>query len=434
VWHKRRSSSPRIDGAGALRVGARYIRAVERGIDEALEMAKEGAFREIAALDAAYARGQIDDAGWHRGMAALIAPAYLNAESLRRGSGHSGSDEDWEWSRGIVMEGVNRAGTFLDVGCANGLLMESVERWGGERGLQLEAYGLEIIPELAERARERVPRFRERVFTGNALGWEPPRRYDFVRTGLEYVPLPRRRPLVAWLLEAVVTPGGRLIVGKYNEEVAARAVEHDLKRWGFAVAGLAERTHRSERRLAYRCAWIDAPMASADGLAFRSLAESDLAMMQVWLSRPHVFEWWRQPLDLDGVRSHYLPIIAGRRSTHVYVIQEHGRPIGWIQWYRWSSYPAHAEHIGAAPNMVGIDLAIAELDAIGRGLGSRVITQFLQQWVFVDPTIAACMTDPDERNIRSTRAFEKAGFTVVRKAHDQGQSRTSLVVQLSRNP
>jgi hypothetical protein len=79
-----------------------------------------------------------------------------------------------------------------------------------------------------------------------------------VRTGLEYVPLPRRRELVAWLLDQVVAPGGRLIVGKYNEEVDRRALEDDLVDWGFNVVGRAERTHRMEPRLAYRVVWVDA--------------------------------------------------------------------------------------------------------------------------------------------------------------------------------
>lgn len=53
----------------------------------------EGAWREVAEVDAAYERGDIDDAGWHRAMADLIVPAYL-AGDVRRGSGHSGTAED----------------------------------------------------------------------------------------------------------------------------------------------------------------------------------------------------------------------------------------------------------------------------------------------------------------------------------------------------
>ena len=118
-------------------------------VDESLEAAKERCWREAAEMDAAYERGELDDDAWHAAAAALVVPAYLAAETLEGGSGHSGTAGDWEYSRGIVADAIDRSGTFLDVGCANGLLMESVARWGGAKGLTVEPYGLDISPELA---------------------------------------------------------------------------------------------------------------------------------------------------------------------------------------------------------------------------------------------------------------------------------------------
>jgi hypothetical protein len=236
---------------------------------------KDRGWREVAAIDAAYERGEIDDDGWHRAMADLIVPAYL-AGDVRRGSGHTGTAEDWEYSRRIVGELVelerngrrdgregdrdgdgdregerdrngggdrDRACTFLDVGCANGLLMESIARWCPD----VEPYGLEISPELAARARERLPQWSERIFVGNALQWEPPMRFDIVRTGLEYVPGPRRRALVEHLLGMAEL----VIVGKFNEEVEEKATENDLRAWGFEIVRALERPHRSDPRVCY---------------------------------------------------------------------------------------------------------------------------------------------------------------------------------------
>jgi SAM-dependent methyltransferase len=167
--------------------------------------------------------------------------------------------EDWEYSRGIVAEALHRDGSFLDVGCANGLLMESVARWAAARALKIEPYGLDISPELAARARERVPHWAERIVVGNALSYRPAQRFDFVRTTLDYVPHARRRELVANLLEHVVAPGGRLVLGKMNEELRQRVLEDQLDAWGLPISGRAERAHRKEPRLAYRVVWIDAP-------------------------------------------------------------------------------------------------------------------------------------------------------------------------------
>jgi SAM-dependent methyltransferase len=221
-----------------------------------MEAAKERAWREIAAIDAALERGEIDEEGWHRAMAAVVVPAYLAATNPWAQSGHSGDGVRWDQARRLLLDAVDRSGTFLDVGCANGFLMQSVREWNLAKGLVIEPYGLDISPELAELARSRVPPWAGRIFVGNALHWEPPRLFDFVRTNLEYVPRPRRRDLVERLLERVVAPGGRLIVGVFNEECEARRTEELVAGWGFEIAGRTERPHRDER-VVYRAFWLD---------------------------------------------------------------------------------------------------------------------------------------------------------------------------------
>ena len=63
--------------------------------------------------------------------------------------------------------------------------MECVARWGAPRGFAIEPYGLDIAPGLAALAQRRYPAWAERVSVGNALGFRPRHRFDFVRTGLE---------------------------------------------------------------------------------------------------------------------------------------------------------------------------------------------------------------------------------------------------------
>ncbi len=147
-------------------------------------------------------------------------------------------------------------GTLLDVGCASGYLMECMKRWCADVGIACEPYGLDIAPELVELARARLPQWRDRIFVGNAIDWRPPRRFDVVRTGLEYVPARRRRDFVARLLDELVAEQGRLIIGVFNEERDDHATERELAGWGFAIAGRSERAHADDR-LAYRIVWID---------------------------------------------------------------------------------------------------------------------------------------------------------------------------------
>ena len=228
-------------------------------LDEELEALKERGWRQVAAIDEALASGSLDEEGWHRAMADLVVPTYLAGTSPRAQSGHSGDEERWEGARRLILDAVHADGSFLDVGCANGHLMECVHRWAAEDGLRLEPWGMEISVELATLARERLPRWAERIFVGNALSWRPPAPFDYVRTSLDYVPKPRRADLLAHLLRSAVSPGGRLIVGVFNEEVERSALEKAISSWGFVVTGRTERTHPDTERVVRRVLWIDAP-------------------------------------------------------------------------------------------------------------------------------------------------------------------------------
>ena len=172
------------------------------------------------------------------------------------GSGHSGTPQEWEASRRLVLEAVDRSGTFLDVGCANGLLMASVESWGRDLGLAVEPYGVDISPRLAELARERYPQWRDRIWAVNADGWQPPTRFDHVRTGLEYVPRDRREGFVRHLADMVVAPGGRLIIGKTNEDRGEPGVADALRSWGWTDVHEVRRPH-SHPDVETSVVWLD---------------------------------------------------------------------------------------------------------------------------------------------------------------------------------
>lgn len=150
--------------------------------------------------------------------------AYLGAEAATAQSGCSSGEEGWEMGRRPISDAIHRAGTFLDVGCANGLLMEWIVGWSSH---EVEPYGLDFAPGLVELARRRVPHWAGRIFLGDALQWEPPRRFDFVRTELVYAPPDRHRELAERLL-GWLEPAGRLIVCGYGDPVRA-----EVRSWGY---------------------------------------------------------------------------------------------------------------------------------------------------------------------------------------------------------
>jgi aminoglycoside 6'-N-acetyltransferase len=123
--------------------------------------------------------------------------------------------------------------------------------------------------------------------------------------------------------------------------------------------------------------------------------------------------WWHEPLNLAQLEEKYGPRIDGLEPTHVFIVEHELIPIGFIQWYRWADYPQHATQLGAEPEAVGIDLAIGDASLIGRGIGSRVISQFIAEVVPPGAGITAVVTDPAEANKRSLRAFNNAGFALT---------------------
>jgi len=166
---------------------------------------------------------------------------YLASDDPRRQSGFGGDEERWEAARRPIAKAIDRPGSFLDVGCANGYLLESLVRWSPHA---IEPYGLDWSGRLVELARARLPQWADRFFLGDALEWEPPRRFDFVRTELVYAPKERRRELVERLLARVVAPGGRLIVCGYGSPrsgIPTHPVRQIVGEWGYEpVFELAE--------------------------------------------------------------------------------------------------------------------------------------------------------------------------------------------------
>ena len=230
--------------------------------EQPIEYAKNRGHDLLASAEADLAAGRITEAEYYSRGDAVITPAYLAGDNPRSQSGHSGDEDHWRVARSHICDALHRSGTLLDVGCASGYLMESVHRWAASRDLDIEPHGLDLSPQLADLARQRLPRWADRIHTGNAIDWMPPQRYDFVRTGLEYVPQRRRADLMRHLLDHVVAPGGRLIVGSFSEEVpellTSPPLEQEIGTWGFVVSGRTERPHFHDERLLYKSIWIDA--------------------------------------------------------------------------------------------------------------------------------------------------------------------------------
>lgn len=129
--------------------------------------------------------------------------------------------------------------------------------WGHERDLSLTPYGLDHGRRLIELAKHRLPDFESNFYRGNAWDWEPPRRFDYVYTLYDCVPVDYLGEYLGRLHERFLARRGRLIVGAYgsnSRRIPAFEVAEALSSAGLTVAGSTSAGPLPNARFA----WVDA--------------------------------------------------------------------------------------------------------------------------------------------------------------------------------
>jgi SAM-dependent methyltransferase len=185
-----------------------------------------------------------------------LEDAYLQRSDPIEQSGFHGGAARWRAEREPILDAIPVDGDLLDVGCANGYLLECLINWGEERGLRLTPYGLDQGPRLIELARRRFPGWPDHFFVGNAWDWKPARPFHYVYMLLDVVPPDYRALHLPRIVEQFVAPGGRLIIGDYgshSRRIPARDVAAVLRASGLAVSGGA--TARSIHQTCF--AWTE---------------------------------------------------------------------------------------------------------------------------------------------------------------------------------
>ena len=171
---------------------------------------------------------------------ARMTQRYLSHDDPRLQSGFGGGPDRWRAEREPILEPVNRDGTILDLGCANGYLLECLLAWAGQRGIDLVPYGVDQDAQLVELARQRLPDFSAHFFAANVWSWSPPRRFTYVYTLADVVPRSHLSPYLERLLTTAVESGGFLIVGSYgshSRSLPPLELESLLPSYGLDAAG-----------------------------------------------------------------------------------------------------------------------------------------------------------------------------------------------------
>mgnify|MGYP002623837778 CR=1 FL=1 len=186
-----------------------------------------------------------------------LEAAYCQHDDPIRQSGFSGGPQRWREERGPILQAVDVDGDFLDVGCANGYLLECLVDWAAQRGTSIVPHGVDYGPRLIDMARRRFPASAENFHVANGWDWIPARKYRFVYTLWDCVPDSFLAAYCERLLNQVVEPDGRLIVGMYGSKsrnIPPINLGLKLQRLGFDVAGMTDGGNPPVTTFA----WIDA--------------------------------------------------------------------------------------------------------------------------------------------------------------------------------
>ncbi len=150
----------------------------------------------------------------------------------------------------------------------------------------------------------------------------------------------------------------------------------------------------------------------ADAVGLRPMTRADFGDLLRWRSAPHVARWFptAEAATPELIEERYGPRVDGVVATRMFVVEAHGRSVGFLQDYRISDHPEYAIATGA-PDAIGFDYAIGEASLVGRGIGTRVLWLFLRDVVRPNyPEAVTYFAAPDHRNAVSLRVLDKLGF------------------------
>jgi aminoglycoside 6'-N-acetyltransferase len=153
----------------------------------------------------------------------------------------------------------------------------------------------------------------------------------------------------------------------------------------------------------------------------RAMAEDDLPLVDGWLRQPHVARWWLSGTTRGAELVQLTARLAGlsHEPTQLLIVVERveggavsGSAIGWCQWYSFDAYPTDGAALGARAGDCGIDYAIGDPSATGRGLGSQLIAALVDK-VRHHHQVCGVVADPDASNTASRRVLERNGFSLL---------------------
>tara|TARA_Y100000031_G_C8093411_1_gene325253 strand:- start:145 stop:783 length:639 start_codon:yes stop_codon:yes gene_type:complete len=170
---------------------------------------------------------------------------------------NAGPDDDFEqWTRMrfFVSKAINRKGSILDIGCANGFLLRCLQEWSDYK---LEMYGIDRNRDLINQARKLFPEQTDNFISKDLFDLSKnnekltqygiPARYDFIYWNVwGNLKFESENDIntVRYLL-GIVSNGGRLILGFSDSYRNKKEIIRKLKNMDFEFSRFLENRYNA---------------------------------------------------------------------------------------------------------------------------------------------------------------------------------------------
>jgi len=156
-------------------------------------------------------------------------------------------------------------------------------------------------------------------------------------------------------------------------------------------------------------------------LELRTARRTDVRQLSRWLTDPRVLAFYGgrdRPLTPTAVVRHYFrrrrdPATGRFYEYQACIVERSGKPVGFVQYYRLTKGEARLVGPSGSARTYGIDLFLGDPALWGTGLGPSVI-ELTRDYLREARAATRVIADPRADNVRSVRAFRKAGFRQVR--------------------
>ncbi|WP_161631217.1 GNAT family N-acetyltransferase [Paenibacillus pinihumi] len=158
--------------------------------------------------------------------------------------------------------------------------------------------------------------------------------------------------------------------------------------------------------------------ASKEPIAIRSMKdnEQDFTTLHNWLTDANVLSYIEGPgtkYTMDNIIAKYGPRTKEASDVKACIIEFEGRHVGYLQFYKLTQDDIKRYDAGKDTLPYGIDIFIGEHQYWNQGIGTLAMKCMLK-YLVVQCQSGEIYVDPQIRNERAIKSYEKCGFQKVK--------------------